>query len=182
MVAATSIAAVRAGCAAINGTCLGKGERTGNAPLEQVLVHLIGMGYYGVHAPDLAALNGLVDLYRDLGEPVPPTYPLFGRDAHRTRAGIHADGLSKFWRMYAPFDVPRLLGRPFEVSLTASSGLSGLAFVIRQHLGEEVDKDDPRLRSLWDELMAEFDGGRVTAVAWEEISERARAVAFPVRA
>ena len=41
---------------------------------------------------------------------MPAKYPLYGRDAHRTRAGIHADGLNKFWWMYAPFDVPRLLG------------------------------------------------------------------------
>lgn len=34
LVVANCLAAVRAGCAVINGTCLGKGERTGNAPLE----------------------------------------------------------------------------------------------------------------------------------------------------
>jgi citrate (Re)-synthase len=36
--------------------------------------------------------------------------------------------------MYAPFDVPRLLGRPLEVSLTKESGLAGLIFVANQHL------------------------------------------------
>ena len=59
-----------------------------------------------------------------MGEPVPPKYPLYGRDAHRTRAGVHADGLNKFWWMYAPFNVPQLLGRPLEVSLTKDSGLA----------------------------------------------------------
>jgi len=44
-------------------------------------------------------LNGLAALYVDLGEPLPPKYPLYGRDAHRTRAGVHADGLNKFWWM-----------------------------------------------------------------------------------
>ncbi|HKG25312.1 MAG TPA: hypothetical protein VKB09_06665, partial [Thermomicrobiales bacterium] len=101
--------------------------------------------------------------------PLPAKYPLYGRDAHRTRAGIHADGLNKFWWMYAPFDVPRLLGRPLEVSLTKDSGLAGLIFLIKQHRGVELGKDDPRLRALNDEIVGAFDEGRTTGVDWEEL-------------
>ena len=36
LVVANCLAAIQAGCAVINGTLLGKGERTGNAPLEAV--------------------------------------------------------------------------------------------------------------------------------------------------
>ncbi len=179
LVVANCLAAVQAGCAVINGTLLGKGERTGNAPLEAVLMHLIGLGllpdatpdHQGVR-PDFTALNDLVDLYADLGEPIPPKYPLYGRDAHRTRAGVHADGLNKFWWMYAPFDVPGLLGRPLEVSLTKESGVAGLIFLIRQHTDLAVTKDDPRVQALQAELLAEFDAGRQTSVEWEEIAPR----------
>ena len=83
--------------------------------------------------------------------------------------GIHADGLNKFWWMYAPFDVPRLLGRPLEVSLTTDSGLAGLIFVVRQHTGRELAKDDPELQRVHAELARQFDAGRQTAVEWEEI-------------
>src|SRR5207248_329796 len=138
LVAANCLAAVREGCAVINGTSLGKGERTGNAPLEGVLIHLIGMGYYANQQPDFTVLNELAVLYAEMGEPLPPKYPLYGRDAHRTRAGVHADGLNKFWWMYAPFNVPALLGRPLEVSLTKESGLAGLIFLISQHLGIDL--------------------------------------------
>lgn len=169
LVVANCLAAIRAGCAVINGTLLGKGERTGNAPLEGVLPHLLGMGYYPGAKPDFTALNDLADLYAEMGEPVPPKYPLYGRDAHRTRAGVHVDGLNKFWWMYAPFDVPRLLGRPLEVSLTKDSGLAGLVFVLRQRLGIEVTKDDPRLLDVYAWLNAEFDNGRQTSVEWEEL-------------
>lgn len=169
MIMPNCLAAIREGCGAINGTCLGKGERTGNAPLEAVLMHLIGMGYFATAQPDFRALNTLTDLYASLGEALPPNYPLFGRDAHRTRAGVHADGLNKFWWMYAPFDVPHLLGRPLEVSLTQDSGLAGLIFVIRQHLGIELAKDDARLTALHQQLMQEFDSGRTTSVEWEEL-------------
>jgi 2-phosphinomethylmalic acid synthase len=105
----------------------------------------------------------------DLGRPLAATYPLYGRDAHRTRAGIHADGLNKFWWMYAPFDVPRLLGRPLEVSLTADSGLAGLIFVVRQHTGRVLGRDDPELLRVHSELARQFEAGRQSAVEWEEV-------------
>ena len=57
LIVANCLAAVRAGCGAINGTCLGKGERTGNAPLEAVLLHLSLMGYFAARQPDFTALN-----------------------------------------------------------------------------------------------------------------------------
>jgi 2-phosphinomethylmalic acid synthase len=172
---ANCLAAVRAGASAINGTLLGKGERTGNAPLEGVLVHLVGLGYFPGEQPDFTALGELADLYASLGEPLAPRYPLYGRDAHRTRAGIHADGLNKDWRTYAPFDVPRLLGRPFEVSITAESGLAGLVFVVRQHTGLDLDKQDPRLVELGAWVQEQFAAGRQTAIEWEELEPRLRA-------
>ncbi|MBV9281569.1 MAG: pyruvate carboxyltransferase [Chloroflexi bacterium] len=170
LIVANCLAAVRAGCGAINGTALGKGERTGNAPLEAVLVHLLGMGYFRRGAPDFTVLNELVDLYAEMGEPIPPKYPLYGRDAHRTRAGVHADGLNKFWWMYAPFNVPELLGRPLEVSLTKDSGLGGLIFLIRQRLGLTLAKDDPALQAVQAWVMAEFEHGRQTSIEWEELA------------
>lgn len=176
LVVANCLAAIRAGCAVINGTCLGKGERTGNAPLEQIALHLIGMGYFADAQPDFTALNALVDLYAELGEPIPPKYPLYGRDAHRTRAGVHADGLNKFWWMYALFDVPRLLGRALEVSLTKDSGVGGLIFLIRQHLGIDLPKDDPALAELHTWVLAQFDAGRQTSIEWEEIAPRVHAL------
>ena len=170
LVVANCLAAIQAGCAVVNGALLGKGERTGNAPLEAILLHAAGMGCLPA-MPDFHALGELASLYEELGEPVPPKYPLYGRDAHRTRAGIHADGLNKFWWMYAPFDVPRLLGRPLELSFTKDSGLAGLVFLIKQHTGREPAKDDPALVALHEELLRQFDAGRQTAVEWEEIAE-----------
>jgi isopropylmalate/homocitrate/citramalate synthase len=170
LVVANCLAAIRAGCAAVNGTLLGKGERTGNAPLEAVLLHAAGMGCLS-EEPDFHALNELAALYEEMGEPIPAKYPLYGRDAHRTRAGIHADGLNKFWWMYAPFDVPRLLGRPLELSFTKDSGVAGLIFLIKQHTGREPAKDDPGVQALHRELLRQFDGGRQTAVEWEEIED-----------
>jgi isopropylmalate/homocitrate/citramalate synthase len=170
LIVANSLAAVRHGCAVINGTCLGKGERTGNAPLELILLHLIGMGYYVDCQPDFTVLNELAELYSRMGQPVADKYPLYGRDAHRTRAGIHADGLNKFWSMYAPFNVPELIGRPLEVSLSKDSGIAGLIFVARQHLRREFRKEDPEIQATHEWMLRQFDEGRQTAVEWEEIA------------
>jgi 2-phosphinomethylmalic acid synthase len=71
--------------------------------------------------------------------------------------------------MYAPFDVQRLLGRPLEISLTRDSGLAGLIFLIKQHTGAELAKDDPLLLAVDAELDRQFDAGRQTAVEWEEL-------------
>ncbi|MEZ4671093.1 MAG: hypothetical protein R3E39_24580 [Anaerolineae bacterium] len=132
------------------------------------------MGYFGEGQPDFKVLNQLVDLYAEMGEGLPAKYPLYGRDAHRTRAGVHADGLNKFWWMYAPFNVPELLGRPLEVSLTKDSGIAGLIFLIRQHLGIELSKDAPELQPLHQWLLNEFDNGRQTSVEWEELEPLVR--------
>jgi 2-phosphinomethylmalic acid synthase len=179
---ANSLAAVMAGCACVNGTVFGKGERSGNVPIEGVLVHLIGMGYFpSSSAPDFRSLNDLADLYARWGQGLAAKFPLYGRDAHRTRAGIHADGLAKFWPMYAPFDVPALLGRPLEVSLTKESGLAGLALLIRQHTGADLEKTDPFLVQLHAQLEAEFAAGRQGAVEWEELRDRVLAHLGAVR-
>lgn len=169
LIVANCLSAIREGCAVINGTCLGKGERTGNAPLEMIALHLIGMGYFASQQPDFAALNELVDLYAELGEALPPKYPLYGRDAHRTRAGVHADGLNKFWWMYAPFNVPELLGRPLEVSLTKDSGVAGILFLVRQHRQLDLSKTHPAIQHLHAWVTTEFDNGRQTSIEWEEL-------------
>jgi citrate (Re)-synthase len=120
--------------------------------------------------PPFTVLNELGELYAQMGQPVADKYPLYGRDAHRTRAGIHADGLNKFWSMYAPFNVPKLIGRTLEVSLTKESGIAGLIFVARQHLRREFRKEDPKIQAAHEWMLRQFDEGRQTAVEWEEIA------------
>lgn len=169
MIVPNCLAALREGCAVINGTCLGKGERTGNAPLEAVLMHMIGMGYFTQTPPAFPVLNELAEQYAHMGHALAAQYPLYGKDAHRTRAGIHADGLNKFWWMYAPFDVPALLGRALEVSLTKDSGTAGITFLLKQHTGKDYPKDHPLVSRLNAYVTAQFQAGRVTGIEWEEL-------------
>jgi 2-phosphinomethylmalic acid synthase len=62
-----------------------------------------------------------------------------------------------------------------EVSLTKDSGLAGLIFLIKQHLGIELSKDDPRLQTLNEWVLQEFAGGRQTGMEWEELQPIAMA-------
>ena len=73
---------------------------------------MIGMGYFPETQPDFTALNELGRALRRNGEAIAGQISALWPDAHRTRAGVHADGLNKFWWMYAPFNVPKLIGRP----------------------------------------------------------------------
>ena len=66
--------------------------------------------------------------------------------------------------------MPQLLGRPLEVSLTKDSGLAGVIFLVKQHLGLELTKDDPRVRQLHDWVNTQFDAGRQTSIEWEELA------------
>ncbi len=167
---ANCLAAIRAGCGVISGCCLGVGERTGNAPIEAVIVHMLGMGYWDTGEVDLSLINRLADLYTGIGVGPSAKYPLFGRDAYVTRAGIHADGLNKFWWMYTPFNAPKLVGRDLEVALTKDSGQAGLLFLLKAHLGLECAKDDPRLLRVQTWLDEQFDHGRVAPVEWSELA------------
>ena len=72
--------------------------------------------------------------------------------------------------MYAPFDVPRLIGRPLEVSLTRDSGIAGLTFVVRQHLHHELSKGDAKIQAGHNWMLRQFEEGRQTAIEWEEIA------------
>lgn len=174
LVVANCLAAIREGCGVISGTSLGKGERTGNAPLEAVMLHLVGMGYWSEEQLNFRVLNELAALYQEMGETLPAKYPVFGRDAYVTRAGIHADGINKFWWMYAPFNAPLLVGRNLEVSLTKDSGVAGLLFVIKQHLGIELPKEDPGVQNVRKWLDEQFDNGRMIPVEWPELEPLVR--------
>ena len=77
----------------VHGTCLGVGERVGNASIDQVLLNL---KLLGVLDRDLRSLRRYVDTVSEAyGVPIPYNYPAFGRDAFRTATGVHAAAIVK---------------------------------------------------------------------------------------
>ncbi|MCK6512994.1 LeuA family protein [Myxococcota bacterium] len=87
------VAAIDAGVDRIHGTCLGIGERTGNAAIDQIIVNLFLMGLY---KKDLGVLGEYCQFVSKVcGVDIPPHYPAVGKDAFRTSTGVHAAAVIK---------------------------------------------------------------------------------------
>ena len=157
---ANATAAWLAGCAAVNGTLGGIGERTGNEPIELAAIELAGIDPgCGL---DLSALGELPAALALAGAPVSPRRPVIGADAFLTRAGVHIDGLLKDPEIYLPFD-PALVGRSADVALNDRSGAAGVAWVLRR------DKRDPVVAAVAARIAAEFAEGRTAEVTPAEV-------------
>jgi 2-isopropylmalate synthase len=90
---ANTFAAIEAGVDRVHGTALGIGERVGNTEMDLLLVNL---RLLGLHDRDLSTLPRYVEaVSRATGVPIPPSYPVFGRDAFRTGTGVHAAAIIK---------------------------------------------------------------------------------------
>ena len=93
---ANSLAAFEAGADQVHGAALGIGERVGNTPMDQLLVNLKLMGAID---RDLTRLKEYCQAVSDaVGVPIPPNYPVVGRDAFRTATGVHAAAVIKAYR------------------------------------------------------------------------------------
>ena len=169
-VVANSVAAWLYGCAACNSTLLGIGERTGNAPLEALVVELAQLL---PEPPEInyTVITEIAQYYeKELGQHVPDNYPLVGRDFNVTRAGIHADGLLKNEEIYNIFDTQKLLKRPVKVMITDKSGVAGVKHWIEQRYEvEALAKTDARLTSIYEQIMAEYEAGRTTSLSDAEM-------------
>ena len=122
------------GCNALNGTLLGIGERTGNPPVEGAIMEYIGLKGE-LNGINTHVITEIAEYYRSIGTRISVRYPLVGDDFHKTRAGIHAGGLSADERIYNIFDTSALLDRPPEVAITDKSGADGIALWVNNFLG-----------------------------------------------
>jgi isopropylmalate/homocitrate/citramalate synthase len=157
------------GCCAANGAILGVGERTGNPPLEGMVVeHAQLKGVTpGVNYP---AITRLAEYARKrLGFKIPSNYPLVGTDFNVTRAGIHADGLLKNEEIYNCFDTEKLLNRPVSVAITDKTGAAGIKHWIEARYNIEIAKHNPRVTAIKNKIDAEYLESRVSAISDEEM-------------
>ena len=126
------------GCGAVNGTLLGFGERTGNTPLEALVVEYISLTGDD-SAADTTVLNQIAEYFEtELDYRIPDNYPFVGKDFNATSAGVHVDGLAKNEEIYNIFDTTALLGRPVPIIITDKSGRSGVAYWVNNNLRLKV--------------------------------------------
>jgi isopropylmalate/homocitrate/citramalate synthase len=159
------------GCSAANAAIFGCGERTGNPPLEALVVEhaqLKGM----TQGVNYAAITELAEYARkELGHDIPPNYPLVGKDFNTTRAGIHADGLLKNEEIYNCFDTQKLLNRPVGVAITDKAGAAGIKHWVEAKYEIQIPKHDPRITKIKDKIDAEYAAYRVSVISDEEMFE-----------
>ncbi|MBE6442995.1 MAG: histone-lysine N-methyltransferase [Desulfovibrio desulfuricans] len=162
------------GCGAVNATLFGFGERTGNTPLEALLVEYISLTGEDA-AADTTILSEVAEFFeKELNYRIPHNYPFVGRDFNATRAGVHVDGLAKNEEIYNIFDTSRLLGRPVPIIITDKSGRAGVAYWINANLNlpreRQVSKKHPAVGQIYDAVMAAYEStGRTTSFSHEEM-------------
>lgn len=161
------------GCAGINTSLFGIGERTGNTPLEamvfeyaQLKGHLNGM--------DTTVITELAEYYeKEIGYQIPPRTPFVGKNFNVTRAGIHADGLLKNEEIYNIFDTDKFLNRPVLCAVSNTSGLAGIAHWINTYYGlkdeKQLNKNCELVQVLKEWVDKEYADGRVTVLTDEEL-------------
>ena len=163
------------GCSSVNCSLLGIGERTGNCPLEAMVIEYASLRGT-TNGMDIAAITEIADYFeREMGYPIPPRTPFVGRNFNTTRAGVHADGLLKDVEIYNIFNTEKLLHRVPLVSVDSHSGLAGIAYWINGYYklpkDHEIDKKDEivvKMKEYIDDLYAK---GRNTCMGDEEMDE-----------
>ena len=165
------------GCNALNTTLFGFGERTGNPPMEGAIIEYIGLKGTS-NGIDTNVITEIAQYYTEhIGAEIPAYYPFVGKNFNVTRAGIHADGLSKYEHIYNIFNTTKLLGRPPRVAITDKSGVDGVALWVNNFLvlkgDEKASKTAVAKIARW--VRNQYDvEGRNTAISDEEMEEQTR--------
>ena len=137
---ANSIAAINAGCTGVHATVNGLGERTGNAPLEQVVPAIKDFTNKKVRAEEkqLASVSHLTELFSK--RRVSKNAPIVGAVVFTQTAGIHADG-DKKGNLYVSKLSPKRFGRKTRYALGKLSGKASVQMALRQ-LGVVIEDDE----------------------------------------
>ena len=161
---ANSFAAVRAGARQIQGTLNGLGERCGNANLVSIIPTLKLKPEYaekfdiGVSDQALTKITRVSHKLEEILNRAPNRYaPYVGESAFATKAGIHASAIMK--ELNAGIDDPAsyehvppdTVGNKRKLLVSDQAGKANLLAEL-DRIGFAVDKDDPRLSRLLDEV------------------------------
>jgi 2-isopropylmalate synthase len=146
-----SLSAMRAGATRLHGAAIGIGERVGNTPMDVLLVNLVLMG---IREADLSRLGDYCAATSEAtGVPIPPNYPIIGRDAYRTATGVHAAAVIKAYKKSDPVladavysGVPAsLVGREQGIEVGPMSGRSNVIYWLEKRGLEATDERVDRI-------------------------------------
>ena len=162
------------GCSSVNCALLGIGERCGNTPLEAMVMEFASLRGT-TNGMDTTVITEIAEYFeKEIGCEIPPRTPFVGRDFNITRAGIHADGLMKDEEIYNIFNTEKLLNRPAQVAISATSGQAGIAHWLAHRCPDEgadqYDKRSPVVAKMKDMVDAEYERGRTTTMSDRELT------------
>jgi 2-isopropylmalate synthase len=156
---ANSLAAVRAGARQIQGTLNGVGERCGNANMCSIIPTLLLKDDYAnkfdinVKADTLSHLTHVSHTLDEMLNRAPDRHaPYVGESAFATKAGIHASAIMKDPKTYEHV-MPEAVGNRRKLLVSDQAGKSNLLAEL-ERLGIAINKDDPKLTHLLDEVKA----------------------------
>ena len=163
------------GCGGVNGTLMGFGERTGNAPLEALVIDYISLTGND-EAADPTVITEIAQYFeKELDYRIPDNYPFAGKDFNATSAGIHVDGLAKNEDI---FDTTKILNRSVPIIINDKAGRAGVAYWINQQFNlppeRQVSKKHPAVGQIHTRIMAAYEEGRNTSFSNKEIKNLVR--------
>ncbi len=138
MATANAIAGIQAGATFLSTTVMGIGERTGNSPLEEVVMatkHLLKMNP-GIETQRFREIAEYVA--RAAGRAIPDWKPIVGSNCFAHEAGIHTDGVMKFLSNYEPYS-PEEVGMSRKIIIGKHSGRSTIKQIL---LAKGIEIDD----------------------------------------
>src|SRR3954451_11927072 len=154
---ANSLAAVRAGARHIQGTLNGLGERCGNANLVSIIPTLKLKSEFadkfeiGVSDAQLKLLAHVSHTLDEMLNRAPNRHaPYVGESAFATKAGIHASAIMKDPATYEHVS-PDRVGNRRKLLVSDQAGKSNVLAEL-DRIGLKVDKDDPRVERLLEEV------------------------------
>ena len=162
------------GCSSVNCALLGIGERCGNTPLEAMVMEYASLRGT-TSGMDTTVITEIAEYFeKEIGCEIPPRTPFVGRDFNITRAGIHADGLMKDEEIYNIFNTEKLLNRPAQVAVSATSGQAGIAHWLAHRCpdkgADQYDKRSPVVAKMKELVDAEYEAGRTTTMSDRELT------------
>ena len=137
MAVANSVAAVQAGCAHVQGTINGYGERCGNANLISIIANLkLKLGLPCISDLQMRELTEVARFVAEVcNMKIEDDTPFVGNSAFAHKAGVHVNAILKNPRTYEHID-PRLIGNHRRLLI---SELSGKSTILKK--AEEMDVD-----------------------------------------
>jgi len=138
-----SLAAIEAGADRVHACGLGIGERSGNTPMEILLVNLNLLGWAD---RDLTKLPEYCEVISEkCGAVIPFNYPIVGADSFRTATGVHAAAMAKalsknddWLAEHVYCGVPSsMVGREHTIEIGPLSGEHNVRFFLRKNKIEE---------------------------------------------